>query len=175
MNISRKNKLNKKIIIIISCAVLIIVAVIIGYLSLHTPDQTSNNVSEDNTEINISPDKEDAMEGSISQNRESEKNPIQNDATDVDQTTLNGYITAKNVANGTLQVRVQIEQYLTSGTCKITVGSYSEQTDVIPNPSSSTCKGWDIPISKLQKGKQTITIHVNSASNNLTITDEVVI
>lgn len=171
MNISSKNKSNKKIVLIIVSLVVIVIAAATGFFWLQNQSSQSpqSNMSDetDSSTINVEDNSQEALD------REEDKVPLQNDSAAVDQSNLTGYITAKNIVNGKLQIRIQIDQYFTSGTCKITIGDYSEQADIITNPSSSTCKGWDIPVSNLQNGTQPIKIDINSGSNNLIINDEI--
>jgi hypothetical protein len=107
-----------------------------------------------------------------SANRETDKDPLQNDSAGVNQGGLTAYITAKNVVDGQLQIRVLIEQYLSSGDCQITIGNFDSQVSVIQNPSSSSCAGWDIPLAQLGSGRQAITISITSDDKSVAITDE---
>jgi cytoskeletal protein RodZ len=105
--------------------------------------------------------------------READKEPLQNDSANVDQDSLTAYITTKNVIGNQLQIRIQIEQYVSSGSCKITIGDYSAQADIVQNPSSSSCAGWDIPLSQLATGRQAIVVDIISNDKSAVITDEV--
>lgn len=173
MNISSKKRKNGiKIIIIILSIAIVVSGVVCGYFFWYQSSQSDETVdNQPNENSSISTD------GNITPEpiRETSKEPLQNDSANVDQKSLTGYITYKNVENGKLIIRVQIDQFLTSGTCKITVGGYSEQVNIITNPSSSTCQGWDIQTSKLQNGNQKISIDINSGDNSLVISDEVTI
>ena len=170
MRINQKKPKLKKRYIVIVVAILLLIGVLIGYFTWYLPSQNNESV-DDNIETNSFIDNSDAEQYMIE--RESDKEPTQNDSSGVDQSNLTGYITTKNIIDGKLQIRVQINQYLTSGTCSITIGNYSEQASVVANPSSSTCQGWDIPISLIPKGSQTITININSGEKSMALTDEV--
>ena len=172
MQINQQKTNQKKTAIIVSIIILLIASLVIGYYVWFRPDQ-KNDITNDSIDTNSTTNNEKTDQST--HNREAEKDPVQNDSDTIDQTSLSGYITAKNIVNENLQIRLQIEQYLTSGTCKITIGNYSEQVNVISNPSSSTCSGWDIPINKLRKGTQNIIIEIISGDNTLTISDEVTI
>ena len=66
------------------------------------------------------------------------------------------------------RIRVNIDQFLKlPGTCKLTVFSadkiiYTDSVSVISNPSSGSCKGFDIPLTKLSPGEYNIKIEINA-------------
>lgn len=93
--------------------------------------------------------------------------------------TLTGVLTRADVANGNLVLRVNIDQYLTSGTCELTLKNganiYSETANISDSASTSTCEGFDIPISKLVSGSWDITIKLNSGDKTGEISGKAVV
>lgn len=64
---------------------------------------------------------------------------------------LTGAITYKAVSDGQLILRTSIDQTLNSGTCSLSLVNQQKTVNktatIIPNPASSTCEGFNIPIS----------------------------
>ena len=67
-------------------------------------------------------------------------------------------------------IRTTINQSLSSGTCNLSISNGSKTVtrsgQITPNPSSSTCEGFDIPTSELGSGNWTITIKVTSGDRS---------
>lgn len=89
-------------------------------------------------------------------------------------------ITAANVNAGVLQIRTLIQTVTSSGTCTLTASgpngtSYTASSGVQAGPSTSTCKGFDIPISSLSSGKWSIRIDFENASLQASATTEMTI
>lgn len=81
---------------------------------------------------------------------------------------LTGTITYSAKSSSSYRIRVNIDQFLKlPGTCKLTVLSagkvvYTDSVSVISNPSSGSCKGFDIPLTKLSPGEYNIKIEINA-------------
>jgi len=80
---------------------------------------------------------------------------------------LTGNITYAGVLNKKITIRVNIDQFLNNGTCKLTMRSgdseYSEEVNIVESAATSTCKGFDIPLDKVSKsGDWSIEILVES-------------
>lgn len=72
-------------------------------------------------------------------------------------------ITALNQASGTLYIRTLIQAVTSSGKCYLTMKgpdgkAYSASVGVQAGPSSSTCAGFDIPVSSLDSGTWSVSI-----------------
>ncbi|MDR0887184.1 MAG: hypothetical protein LBM97_00615 [Candidatus Nomurabacteria bacterium] len=100
------------------------------------------------------------------------KIPIQNE-TSVDQNEITGNITSQSVNSEILQIRLQIDQYLLSGTCTITIGTFWQTVNIVPNASSSTCKGFDLEIADLPSNANNFTINIESNGKTGTINGEI--
>ena len=97
------------------------------------------------------------------------KTPEKYEGQDVNQLEkLTGTITYSAKTTDEYRIRVNIDQFLKlPGTCKLTVFSadkiiYTDSVSVISNPSSGSCKGFDIPLTKLSPGEYDIKIEINA-------------
>ena len=91
---------------------------------------------------------------------------------------LTGVITYAGASGGNLVIRVNIDQYLTSGMCKLKLTGnggavYEETVEVIDSAATATCKGFNVATSKLPSGKVNISILVTSGEKTGTIEGEV--
>lgn len=91
---------------------------------------------------------------------------------------LSGVVTYAGVSGGKLMIRVNIDQYLESGRCELTLERggtviYSDEANVVGNVSTSTCEGFDVLLDKLGSGVIGIGIKVNSGERSGTIHGEV--
>lgn len=98
--------------------------------------------------------------------------------------SLTGIINYKSVVNNTLQIRTTINQYLDEGSCILTLNgpngqTYTNSVNIIANPSSSTCYGFDIPLDLIQadqdkrRGEWTINIHMTSGTRTGDLQDKI--
>ena len=82
--------------------------------------------------------------------------------------SLTGNITYAGVVNKKIMIRVNIDQFLNNGTCTLIMQKdemvYSEKVNIIESASTSTCKGFDIPIDKLAPGDWFIEIEIQSGN-----------
>lgn len=96
------------------------------------------------------------------------------------KSTVGADITSVNQDASLLHIRALVQAVTSSGTCTLAMTgpqqkTYSSSASVQALPSTSTCKGFDIPLSQLEKGDWKITITFNndkltaSASKNITI------
>ena len=97
-----------------------------------------------------------------------------------DKKSVHADITAANQDELSLHVRTLIQTVADSGTCTLTMTgpqgkSYISTVDVQALPSSSTCKGFDIPLDKLRSGTWTIRVDFNNDSLTASASKEVVI
>ncbi len=101
--------------------------------------------------------------------REDGKEPINRYEGKIDRTDLTGVITANEVVDNQLILRVTIDQQLSSGVCNLTLTSLSnnkivtKKANVIANPSSSSCAGFDVPVSELSSGDWQVEIKISSS------------
>lgn len=81
---------------------------------------------------------------------------------------LTGAITYSTKTDDIYRIRVNIDQFLKlPGTCMLSVTSagkvvYTDYVNIISNPSSGSCEGFDIPLTKLSPGEYDIKIEINA-------------
>lgn len=97
------------------------------------------------------------------------------------KSSITGVINYKSVIDGVLQIRVTIDQSISSGTCTLKLSRVSSdmvvtrQANTVSNPSSSTCEGFSVPVSELGQGEWDISVNVEGDSKTGVIKDTVVI
>lgn len=202
MEIKKHN--NTKKIIIAVIAVVVIAAVAAGAWFLARQNNDDGQKSNDNTtqdEDKQSDDNDDA-DSDDSGNTPDQTDEQPNDqTTDDDPTnggktppryeggsvqdsdTLTGNISGISVAGNNLSIRVTINQYITDpdGRCELTLtapsgATYDYWSDLIQNPQTTSCYGWDIPVSELGgnvSGHWTAKVVVNGDGRTGTFTQEV--
>ena len=81
---------------------------------------------------------------------------------------LTGAITYSAKTTDKYRIRVNIDQFLKlPGTCMLSVISagkvmYTDHVNIVSNPSSGSCEGFDIPLTKLSPGEYDIKIEINA-------------
>lgn len=97
------------------------------------------------------------------------KTPEKYEGQDVDKLEkLTGAITYSAKTTDKYRIRVNIDQFLKlPGTCMLSVISagkvmYTDYVNIVSNPSSGSCEGFDIPLTKLSPGEYNIKIEVNA-------------
>lgn len=96
-------------------------------------------------------------------------------------TSITGVINYQSVLNNQLAIRLTIDQSITSGTCALTLthqagsATVSRTAPIIINPSSSTCEGFDIPLSELRSGSWDILIKLTGDNKSGEIKGQVTI
>ena len=97
------------------------------------------------------------------------KTPEKYEGQDVNQLEkLTGTITYSAKTTDKYRILVNIDQFLKlPGTCMLNVISagkvvYNDYVNIISNPSSGSCEGFDIPLTKLSPGEYNIKIEVNA-------------
>lgn len=128
-----------------------------------------------------SPEKDSQAEQNQQSSREPEKNitPAYEGDSSGDPKTITGSINHKSVTGGNLVIRSTINQSLSTGKCDLTLTSgqkiVTKSSSIIQNPSSSSCEGFDIPISELGTGKWSIKIIFSSGDATGSMSSEVTI
>jgi len=190
MRIKRNSNKNKVLAIIVA-AIFLLGASYVGYAYTSGTgpwrQSTSPQSSENNRSKSSSTDQDTTPEEGNPQNPESKgpnKTPQQFEEESkpaADNSTLSGVINYKTVSDDALSLRVTIDQKLDSGSCILTLTrksdgkSVQKTVKILSNPSSSTCKGFDVPTSELGKGTWNIEIAIKSNDSTGTIKGNVAI
>ena len=93
---------------------------------------------------------------------------------------ITGVITYAGVSGSNLMIRVNIDQYLNGGTCSLGLKKdgnniYSDTAPIVDSASTSTCEGFNVPVSSISSGKLNIVINITSGDKSGTITGEVTV
>ena len=97
-----------------------------------------------------------------------DKKPIQYDGGSPNEFEyLTGAVNYVKTNGGKLLIRVSIDQYLESGTCELALMQggemmYQETVDIIGDATTSTCKGFDVPVAGLASGELQFTVYFAS-------------
>ena len=171
---TRRRRSRKRISWII-ILILLISAGIVCYLVWENYFKESAPVIEEETSIDI--DREEDIEKN--EPMEKKEEVIQYDGENPNETDeLSGVVTYAGVAGDKLIIRVNIDQFLSGGSCKLRlvlegdVEVYGDEADIIDSASTATCAGFDVPINGLS-GKYDIYINLSSGGKVGTINGEV--
>lgn len=195
MKIKNQKSKTKKVIILLT----VIVVAALGYFSyayaaqnawpfqkeaeVQDTTQPAEDAPAAREEPATTPGEED--ESTTKPDEKVDKAPVQSSPPDdgdtsTDTNTLSGVITSKSVQDGTLVIRTTINGIL-SGSCQLTLTRASDgkkvsrSAEIVQNPSSSSCKGFDVPTSQLGNGTWNISIKVKSGSKSGTLTERVML
>ena len=91
--------------------------------------------------------------------------------------SLTGAITYARKNGNKLTIRINIDQYLTAGSCNLILSQnnssvYVDSAHIIDGASTSTCAGFDIPVDNLS-GHYIITVNLDSSGKTGQIRGEV--
>lgn len=100
---------------------------------------------------------------------EDNKKPVQNEGPDPNISEyLTGAITASEVQDQVFILRINIDQYLSTGTCTLTMTkngrTITKSAEIFASASTSSCQGFDLPVSELSSGLWDINIKLQSGS-----------
>lgn len=190
MRVQRKSK--KPIIIASVIIVALISAGLIWYYASSTKSNTENSQgqstssqgdsrSNDDTRGSQEDSSQPQSDKDSGQSVEHEKEKDLPQLYEGDNTnrsnSLTGVITTKSVSGGNLTIRNTINQLVDTGSCKLTLTSDSRtvtrSVEIIQNPSSSTCAGFDVPVAELGQGQWSIQIDITSGDKQATLKDTV--
>ena len=165
---------NKKKIIIAVVIVIVVAAIATGVWFFTRPDNNNNQKGNETTQDDKDQSNKDNEEDSDSDadaddsadqaDEQSDDQTADDDPTNggktppryeggtiQDSETLTGDISGINLVNGNLSIRVTVNQYINDpdGRCDLVLTDPSGNThtfwsDLIANPQTSTCYGWDI-------------------------------
>lgn len=181
----RKNK-SKKWIFWILLAVVFVVAGVVAYFVGRTffkdqagilePENQTEQIEEssmveiEDGQDNTDDEDADMPESKVKQFEGGDPNKLPE---------LTGVINRINVnENGVLEIRADIAQYLSNGTCELIMQQdgatiYNNSAVIVPLATTSTCDGFDVPVSQLGAGNYQIIINMSAGEKTGTLTGEV--
>ena len=152
--------------------ILLVAAAAVAYLVWDSyfkgKDRKTND--EQQTTQKVEEAKEDKKEerASTIEEDKDEKKVVQYEGEDPNKAEgLSGAITYVGVNGDGLMIRVNIDQFLDSGECALSlmrggVVIYSETVNVVGSATTATCEGFDVPVAQLGAGSVEINILVNA-------------
>jgi len=182
-------KSNKKAIMIVAAVLLLILGSAYGAYHFQVgpfSPKSHNSVNLDPASTDQKTTGNDIKQSTLNQvesgkaNTGSDPSPSPQPVEGSDKKSVGMEITAANQTDSTLQVRTFIQTITSTGTCTIVMKNsqgmtYTNTVDTQALSSTTTCKGFDIPLSQLSSGAWTITINfsndtlVASTSKEITI------
>lgn len=130
---------------------------------------------------------DDADPNKPAENNNDPNNPKTNKKEKKTPKPIKGKIDNTSLVNGSLQVRVTINEVINDGTCELTlVGpreqKYNNTTQIIPNSSTtSICNGFDVLINDVeqdrdkQTGKWLVTVNLSTKTRHGKLTSEIIL
>ena len=179
---TRKNKnQNKKII----CGVIILFLVVAGGVAGILMWHNSSNRENDSRTETVSSDEsktetiERTTDGTGSTTTDIEKEKVtQYDGEDPNTSeNLSGVVTYADVVDDQLMIRLNIDQYLDSGECELTLTKdgatiYTSIANIVGGPATATCEGFDVPVEELGGGNIQININLSAGDRKGSIRGE---
>ena len=150
---------------------LIIVAIVVVVLVKNYVfgNEVKNDVVEQNAiDIIQKPEGEKKNEDNVKEDVAKKEEIPQYDGEDPNTSEkLSGVVSYASVNNGNLVIRVNIDQYLTSGKCNLSlikdgISIYDMESGVETSVATATCSGFDIPVAGLGSGRVEIKIALES-------------
>lgn len=181
---TRKKQKNKKNVLWLSIIVILVVAGVGGYFAMNLLSSEKEN-KEETSKYEEKKEQEKYDENSAKDEGSEEevvvegKEIVQYEGENANNSeTLTGVVTYAAVSGDKLIIRVSIDQYLSNGTCGLTLSRggdtiYSSIANIIGSASTSTCEGFDVPISGLGGGATEINIKLDSGERSGVIRGEV--
>lgn len=176
---ARRRKRSKKWISRLFFLLLLVAAVVVCYFVWEAYFKEKKEVpkgKDDQTQI-VKPTEKEEDKKEKEEPIQKEEVPQYDGEDPNEQGGLTGVITYLGVSGSDLVVRVNIDQYLTSGSCEINVIKggevlYTSLASVIDSASTSTCEGFNVPVEKLSSGKIQVNINVSSGEKTGIISGE---
>lgn len=162
----KNNRTNKRKLIAISLAILLLMtSMAVGALYYVNKQNANKNTDSPSATTNLQPPTEDQKQAGQSTKEKSANEANQpisqppKNLTSTSKTPVQVDITAssQNISSGLYQIRSLIGSVQNSGTCTIVLSrndiQVTKQAGVQALASSSTCQGFDIPVSELSTGQ----------------------
>ena len=175
---TKKRRRNKKWISWLIWLILFVVGAVVCYLvwdsyfrEKSTNTQNTEEVEESKKENVEMPEKKEE-EKQIVDDKKEEKKVEQYDGEDPnDAEALSGVVTYAGVNGEKLMIRVNIDQYLGGGQCKLElmkdgITVYNNMANIVGGASTATCEGFDVPVSEIGRGALEIVINVSSGDRS---------
>lgn len=175
---TKRRRKNKNILSVLFFLLLIVAAGCICYLvwDNYFRDKSSNEPNPAATQQiddkSVVKDGKGGEEEKSEPEPEKKESPVQYEGENPNNSGgITGVITYAGVSGSNLMIRVNIDQYLNGGTCNLVLKQngnniYTASAPVIDAASTSTCEGFNVPVSGLPQGVTDIIISVTSGNKS---------
>jgi len=166
----------KPVLIIIFVIILLLLTISVVYYIYNRPSNNNSSTNETKTDETTT-----TLPASSDPSTTTSKTPVNNQPVD-EQTpagTVNANITYTTQTSSSLRIGTLIETVTSTGSCTLTMTkgdkTFTQTVDIQALASSSTCKGFDVPLASLSSGLWDIKIDIILAdkeahlSNSITI------
>lgn len=170
LKVSKRNSKRNKLLLLITILIILTIGLFF-YLSYFrdTTKQKIENKKDNAQELNLNSATEEQKKtgDQIKSDKSSDTPPPPTEIDGSDKQNVQMNITSINKTESSLQIRTIISAVDNNGLCKLTMtnenkNKIEETVDVQPQASISTCKGFDLDLSKLNKGLWNIKIEYSS-------------
>lgn len=179
----RRRRKSKKWIYWLVFLVLLIVAGVICYFvwNEYFNDTEKGGVEEDVVVEEVEVERDDKEELEVIEDKEEiieKEKVIQYEGDNPNEAEeLTGAVTYAGVSGENLIIRVNIDQYLTAGSCELNLSRagqviYGDTAEIIGSVATATCEGFNVPVSAIGGGGVEIVIKINSDEKNGVIRGE---
>lgn len=179
---SKRRKRNKKWIGWLLFLILVIGATVVVFLVRDSifGDKNEELAEEENDVVVIQKNEqkeESAPEPEISQ-PEKEEVVHYDGGNPNEDNSLTGVVTFAGVVDRMLMIRVNIDQFLSQGTCKLALEKdgttqYEDTAQIVDSAATATCEGFNVSVSALGSGDYKIIIKLEAGEKKGTINGEV--
>ena len=173
----KNTRARKRMWIILSIiTVIVIVAGFLVFVLLNKQGVFDNNQSQQDSGLNNSSNNNDSN-NMYDENEKHINDPQTKPENQSSQ--INGFITSKNVLENYLMLRIQINELLPEGNCLLELSGngnlVTKTSEIINSATSSSCYGFDIPLSELSNGIWQVKITIKSGDRIGIISGDVTI
>ncbi len=170
MNIKNKKSFSIKKLIIPVIALLVVSGGVYAYALSN--DFFSPQPTNQDTSLPESPN-DPVPEGPVPTDNTNKENLGEENPSESDGSLPGVVLTAAAITGDTLQVRALIQGVVNEGTCELRVTRdsqtlFSESAAVQAGPSTSTCRGFDVPLGETSNGPLSVSISYVSGSESST-------
>ena len=177
----QKRKKSKKWLVGVVLFLLFVVAAVVCYLVWDAYFKTKDNNGGGN-ENTVVEDVEKPVENSGDTEEEpvvvEKEKVVQYEGDDPNELEeLTGAITYAGVFDGNFMVRVNIDQYLSEGSCELELVkdgavAYSDTTDIVAMVTTATCDGFNVAARELSGGQYDVVVNLASGGKTGVIRGE---
>lgn len=166
------------ILILLIAAIVVCSMVYKDYFSDDKEKETDSKVEEKKEKGEEREEEDKSEEGSEEQEVVRKEEVPQYDGEDPNNSEgITGAITYAGVSGSVLMIRVNVDQYLSGGSCNLRINEYggeiySDSASLISSASTMTCEGFDVPVSAIGGGNFEIFVDVNADGKSGTIKGE---